>query len=88
MYFWQNPPFITRPGDIYNGLFMNVTGKKHFSASVISDCGAASLRDMYISQLETHLGEHRVHRYGKCGTLQTPRPPIENMLVKLAEYKL
>jgi hypothetical protein len=83
----KNPAFMRPPSFLLQGVHMEVP-KTEFAASVISDCHTKSYREHYIERLVHALGEHRVHRYGKCGNRDFPGKPIIRGMRILAKYKL
>lgn len=58
-----------------------------FAMSIISHCGAGSLRDEYLRGLTIHLGPERVHQFGRCGNMKLPPKPINNAAMLISTYK-
>eukprot|EP00750_Incisomonas_marina_P010213 INCI16251.3.p1 GENE.INCI16251.3~~INCI16251.3.p1 ORF type:complete len:494 (-),score=67.93 INCI16251.3:344-1825(-) len=75
IHFWSdilNPSFVVRPQDLLQAsaeFFLPFEERTGFAASIISHCGARSLRDAYVNHLSDALGTGRVHQYGACGSL-------------------
>lgn len=91
-----NPQWFLAPSDLLSGRlytkepipFIPLAQRPFFAISIISNCAASSLRDMYIKRLSTSLGAERVHQYGACGTRELPPRPISNAAKLIAKYKL
>jgi len=91
-----NPQFFRTPTALLGGItyphpqvipFLPVEERPHFAMSIISNCGAASQRQKYIDRLIDYLGQSRIHRYGRCGNMQLPPPPVKNAAKIIARYK-
>ena len=86
-----NPAFIARPTELLQASatnFLPFSERPLFAASAISHCGAVSLRDTYIEQLEAILGSQKVHRYGACGELKNfSHGDLHSDMQTLGRYK-
>lgn len=82
-----NPSWPIRPSALLRGAYLD-NQPIYFAASIISDCEAASLRDLYLKQLIENLGSDRVHQYGACGDRELPPPPLDTAFETLSKYKL
>ena len=91
----NNPQFLRTPIQLQNLVFppdpplpfLSFEKRTGFALSIISDCGARSLRDSYIHFLEINLGPGRVHKYGKCGDRALPPKPVQNAAKLISTYK-
>ena len=89
-----NPGFLRAPADLLSGTvrpfphidFIPPLERPFFAMSVISDCGAPSLRQAYLRHLSAYLGPKRVRQYGKCGTLTLPKKPLHNAALTVAQH--
>lgn len=94
IHFWSdilNPSFVVRPQELLEAskeFFVPFEQRTGFAASIISHCGARSLRDIYINHLSVALGSDRVHQYGACGNMSNMTGlGLKGARKALAQYK-
>lgn len=92
--FWSsgivNPNYLRRPHTLLKKSFFEALPfqeRTHFALSIISNCHSNSRREYYLKHLTAYLGEHRVHRYGRCGNRKLPPPPVNNAAKVISKYK-
>ena len=83
----KKPSAMLRPFRGAGAAWVPFAERTEFAMSVVSHCGAASQRDRIEEELTKLVGEDRVHRYGRCGSLPTPPKPISNLAGTASRYK-